>query len=363
MKTIFRYLVPSILVSLFLFSSPGQAQVGGMKKTYVAAWGSSPSDPILSVPPDINGSYVVDIAVGHQHALALLADRMTIKGWGSNTRGESNTQNFGQVVIDLSAGEGYSMALLADGSVHFWGDTTRIPTAPVTGVVTEPGAIEAGNLHWLVKVSSTQVFEYLNTPTPLPPSPDSYGYYLTFPLPVVDLEAGVKYSLALLADGSVYYWVPNSNPNPPTPSPVRVLIGVRAEKGAIAAGDEHWLALMNNPTANVVYEQSFYAGGFTGFRQPFNQQIKELSAGTRSSLALFRDGTFAGWGDTVGGFYHPPSTWLDGGWFLSDSIPPIWLNKARVLEVGAGVNFGVAFYTLDVVPKRPEFPGQGMPIR
>ena len=336
MKTISRYLVLSIFVSLLLFGYSGQAQVGGMKKTYIAVWGSAVPDPILNVPADINGSYVVDIAVGHMHALALMSDRMTIKGWGNAVFNPIAIQNFGQVVIDMSAGEGYSMALLADGSVRFWGDPVKIPPMPVTGVVPEPGAIEAGNLHWLVQKSDTTVDEYLA----------GSFHTLTFPLPIVDLEAGYKFSLALLADGSVYQW----DPELAAPTLTKKLVGVRAEKGAIAFGDDHFVALMNNPTANVVYEESFYSGGFTGFRQPFNKQIKELSAGTRSSLALFRDGTFTGWGDS--GFYHPPSTWLNGGWFLSESVPPVWLNKARVLEVGAGVNFGVVFYTLDSPARR-----------
>ncbi|MEK7780407.1 MAG: immunoglobulin domain-containing protein, partial [Verrucomicrobiota bacterium] len=105
---------------------------------------------------------------------------------------------------------------------------------------------------------------------------------------VVAVAAGSSYSLALRADGTVYYWGINS-PVSNLPTNLSGVVG-------IAAGQSHALALLSN---GMVRAWGLGASGQTNVPATLSNVIA-VAAGSAHSAALRADGTVVVWGNSSG---------------------------------------------------------------
>ncbi|MDO8212317.1 NEW3 domain-containing protein [Conexibacter sp. CPCC 206217] len=132
---------------------------------------------------------------------------------------------------------------------------------------------------------------------------------------VTAVAAGGNFSLALEADGSVWAWGDNvalgstaAVAGDDTGTPQRVALPAGGRATAIAAGRQHGLALLSDGS---VWGWGANARGQVGngtrvaVGDPLRviappagnaKRVTALSAGARSSYALYDDGTFAAWG-------------------------------------------------------------------
>ncbi len=138
---------------------------------------------------------------------------------------------------------------------------------------------------------------------------------LLAPAPLEDssrIAAGVDFSAALHADGTVFAWGSNAygqlgqagNGMSPAPAPVAGMSGVKA----IAAGGYHATAVLQNGTVwawgNNTYGQLGNGGLSIGRERPAQvlgiSNVKAISAGYAHNLAVTNDGTAWGWGRSSG---------------------------------------------------------------
>ena len=211
------------------------------------AVGSGQDTSLSSMPAAVDtggvlsGKTVVALAAGLYHSLALCSDG-TVTAWGSNANGELGNNSTsdsslpvavdqtdvlaGKQVISVAAGQTHNLALCSDGTMAAWGsnasgelgnNSTSPSNAPVA--VIQTGAL-AGKT-------------------------------------VVAISAGLNYSLALCADGTVAAWGNNdfgelgNNTNTQSHVPVAVKsVGVLKGKAvaAIAGGSHHVLAQCSGGT-------------------------------------------------------------------------------------------------------------------
>ena len=218
---------------------------------------------------------VVQIAGGGLHSLALKSNG-TVWAWGDNYYGElgdgGNAQSSAvpvQVqgltnVVQISSGAFSSFALKSDGTVWAWGDNyfgelgdggseyfSNVPVqvAGITGAT----QVSGGVFHALaIKSDGTAWAWGDNFSGELGDGGDEY--YSGIPVQVqgittaIQISAGYSYSVALLADGSVWAWGDNYNGqlgdgSDEYYSGVPVLVGGLPGAVQIAAGDSHVLAL------------------------------------------------------------------------------------------------------------------------
>lgn len=176
-------------------------------------------------------SGVTQIAPGDSYTLALLGTG-TVMAWGGNASGELGD---GTVeprsspvpvqalsgVVAVAAGDNHSLALLSNGTVMAWGDNVNgeLGNGTVGGSSVLPVAVP-GLEH------------------------------------VVAIGAGFRYSLALLADGTVMAWGYDSNNqvgSPPQPEclcvPTATAVPGVSGAVAISAGSDYGAALLSNGSA------------------------------------------------------------------------------------------------------------------
>jgi alpha-tubulin suppressor-like RCC1 family protein len=187
------------------------------------------------------GAQVTAIAAGDAFSLALTSDGRVL-AWGSNAfglQGDDNTsQQFGPEWVDLPAGAGviaiaaggeHWLALTSDGRVLAWGDN------------------ESGDLGNGTTVSTGNEF---GAPTPAQVA-------LPAGTQVTAIAAGTEDSQAVTSDGRVLAWGYNawgqlgdgSTGDSSVPVPMGLPAGTRAT--AVAAGQDHSLALTAQPTASL----------------------------------------------------------------------------------------------------------------
>jgi alpha-tubulin suppressor-like RCC1 family protein len=185
---------------------------------------------------------VIAVAAGSRHSMALRADG-TVWAWGANEKGQlgDGTTTDWHIpvavlgvedsraldgIIALAAGSSYSVALRADGTVWAWGanekgqlgdgTTTDRPRPVLVKGLTRVSAIAARGTHTLALIANGLVTSWgsnntgqlgdgttTDRPTPaLVMGPGDSG-----PLDdVAAIAAGVGYSLALRANGTVWSW-------------------------------------------------------------------------------------------------------------------------------------------------------------
>jgi alpha-tubulin suppressor-like RCC1 family protein len=163
---------------------------------------------------------------------------------------------------------------------------------------------------------------------------------------ITAIAGGMRHSLALLADGSVYAWGFNGfgqlgdEGAAAARSPILVehLSGVKA----IAAGGEHSLALLDNGTAMAWGDDE---SGQLGDDRTINSEVPvavkgltgvvALSAGEEDSLALRENGTVMAWGNNEEGQ-------LGTGSVHSSSVPVEVKGLKDVKAIAAGGQFSMA---------------------
>jgi alpha-tubulin suppressor-like RCC1 family protein len=236
------------------------------------------------VPVQVPGlSAVTAISAGNNYSLALRSDG-TVMAWGDNRFGQlgnGGTENSSvpaQVpglseVTGISAGMRIALAVLRDGRVMVWG---------YNGPLTQGGELGIG--------------------TPVGPETCGFVFCSTNPMPVVDLTEAVavagghSHNLALLRDGTVVGWGGNSY-------------------GQLGNGREPMLSGKNRSYVPV------QARGVTG--------ATAVSAGSKYSMALLRDGTVMAWGKN---FYGE----LGMGDEMTRRVPTPVPNLSGVVAIGAG---------------------------
>lgn len=163
------------------------------------------------------------------------------------------------------------------------------------------------------------------------------------------VAAGGRHDLAVLSDGTVEAWgddtfgqlgngVASANGSAETPAPVEGLTGVVA----VAAGNEHSLALLSNGTVMAWGDNNdgqlgdgttrdsavpVLVNGLTG--------VKAISAGGLFSLALLQNGTVMAWG------YNDSGQLGDGSQVNSD-VPVAVSSLTDVTAISAGYEHALA---------------------
>ena len=75
-----------------------------------------------TMTPPSNPGFVIDVAIGHNHAVALLND-LTVVTWGSGAASQADVSGLTDVV-SIAAGGFHAVALHKDGTLSAWGENT-----------------------------------------------------------------------------------------------------------------------------------------------------------------------------------------------------------------------------------------------
>jgi len=255
----------------------------------VMAWGWNPLGELgvgFESPPNNHGNVTVptlvprltgvqDIAAGALHVVVLLDDGQ-VEAWGDNTNGQVGiglhamtvdrpTRVAVHGVSEIAAGGTSSYALLKNGNVMAWGNGAqlgngrtytgtkddRYSPAMVQGLTgLNVSSVAAGDGETLALLANGNVMAW---------GPNTYGQLgtgttvwadmpttVTGLSDIVALAAGDDHSLALSADGSVWAWGINSNgqlgDNSETESKAPVKVSGLSGVTEISVGDEYSLA-------------------------------------------------------------------------------------------------------------------------
>ncbi|GIW38397.1 MAG: hypothetical protein KatS3mg074_795 [Meiothermus sp.] len=268
----------------------------------------------------------------------------------------------------LAAGGNFSAAVKLNGEVWSWGDNTygqlgRVTTDtsdstpasvnPTNDVV----SLSLGEYHALVLIQDGTVravgrddFGQLGDGPTDSSSTNSTINLVTPSLPsnakVVAVEAGRYYSLALLSDGTVYAWGRNDvgqlgigNTTSPQEAPVQ--ISGLTDVIALAAGDDHTLALRSDDSIWVWGDNPNGELG-TGNNDPYTNPVplagitaRAIAAGGNHSVALLADGTVRTWGYNNHGQ-------LGNGTTTSSNTPVTVSTLSGVEAIEAGYEFTLA---------------------
>jgi alpha-tubulin suppressor-like RCC1 family protein len=255
-----------------------------------------PNNQMTTGVPGLSGVIAVasgtrhDIMFGLDYGLALKPDG-TVWNWIINAAGQLQTGEPVRVtglssITVISTGMGNSMALDSDGNVWYWyafGDLS-------SGITTTTGTAAS------------------STPASRNPAP----VQIILPDKVTAISAGLRYSLVLLSDGTVWGWGDNTwvqlGNSTTTASDNPVMVKDLGDVVAIAAGHYHSLALKSDGTVWAWGDnESGELGNGTIINSSVPVQVSELgnvvaiAAGEAHSLALKKDGIVWAWGNNESG--------------------------------------------------------------
>lgn len=225
---------------------------------------------------------VTKLAAGANHTLALMADG-TVRAWGANDQGQlgngstedSTTPQDVQGLADIvaiAAGYNHNLALRNDGTLFAWGDGRLGQLGNGYPPTHYEGAEEPDCDYFLGIIPTECKYPGLGGP------PD----HLSVPevvqsarlKDVVGIAAGNGYSLAVLADGSVWGWGLN-------------------DRGQLGAGVE---AFLNGPVLPAPVPV-----GWNTRSDDRLGGIVEVAAGGAHSVARAGDGSLFAWGSNSSG--------------------------------------------------------------
>ena len=253
--------------------------------------GSTANKKLLEIPEVIAVASGTrhDIMFGLDYGLALKSDG-TVWSWNINVGGSMQASEPIHVsglskITAISTGMGNSLALDSDGKVWYWYAYGDLPV----GTTTIPG--------------TTSTTPASRNPTPM---------QITGLSKVTAISSGLRFSLVLLADGTVWAWGENewgqlgdgTVTDSDAPVQVKNLSGVIA----ISAGHYHSLALKADGTVWAWGDnESGELGNGTTINSYVPVQVSKLDgiaaieAGEAHSLALRKDGTVWSWGNNENG--------------------------------------------------------------
>jgi alpha-tubulin suppressor-like RCC1 family protein len=230
-----------------------------------------------------------DIMFGLDYGLALKPDG-TVWSWIINAAGQTQASEPQPItglsgITAISTGMGNSLAMDSNGNVWYWYAFGDLPS----GITTTTG-----------------------TPQPTPASRNPVPVQITAPGKAIAISAGLRYSLVLLNDSTVWAWGENEwgqlGDGTTTKSDVPVQVKNLNDITAISAGSYHSLALKEDGT---VWSWGDNESGELGDRTKTNSlvpvQVKgidkiiSIAAGEAHSLALKKDSTVWSWGNNESG--------------------------------------------------------------
>ena len=205
-----------------------------------------------AVPAALSNN-IAAFAAGFNHSLGVTYSSGQVFAWGDNRYGQTNVPDGLGYVVAVAGGQAHSLALLNDGTVVAWGAGTNnsglnsqygqsLVPANLSNIV----AVAAGYYHSLALRVDGNVVAWGNNGS----GQCNVPFGLTN---VVALAAGSSHSLALRSDGTVVAW---GNPAYASANFAAGLTRV----SALAAGGSHSLALVGTGAPVLA-------------AQPFSQQV------------------------------------------------------------------------------------------
>ncbi|OXM84982.1 cadherin-like beta sandwich domain-containing protein, partial [Paenibacillus rigui] len=312
--------------------------------------GHSPEQKAVTSPAKIqNLEDITEISAGAYHNLALKGDK-TVWAWGYNGTGELGqvtsvtynhipTQVVGELnsgfsdITSIAAGADHSLALKQDGTVWAWGSNelgqlgqTVDPQNPATTMISVPVKLK-------VKDGNNQDVDFDQ---------------------VIAIAAGIYFSVALKADGTVWGWgrnLGNSVANGAGGStPVRIdglndIVQISAGNGfilALDAGGNVWgwgnnannQLGINSTTAWISTPTKVKNESGTGFLSNI-KAVSTLSEGANASYALSNDGTVYSFGLNTAGR-------LGDGTTTQRNLPVKVVGISNIVAIGPGLQHGLA---------------------
>ena len=224
------------------------------------------------------------IAAGSMHTIAVRDDGRAI-AWGDDTCGQSTVPPGVGAVVELASGSFLSVARRGDGAVLFWGRQTAgrfaPPRSPNPSGLRDAIAVGAGP-HSAAVLTEEGVAEWA-------PTRDAVARASWWPLSAVAIARGGLHTVALTADGRVWWRTLSMAERTPPPEALRQ--GQRTVV-AVACGEMHSSALC---TDGAVVCWGSNDAGQCDVPNSVGRAMA-IACGWDHSIALRVDGTVACWG-------------------------------------------------------------------
>jgi hypothetical protein len=276
-----------------------------LPRSQIAAWGDDAAGQI-DVPTNLYDA--VAVAGGEYHSVAIRHDGILV-AWGLDDMGQTDVPTNSLPFVAVAAGADHNLAIAADGSVVGWGRDDS-GQADIPAAVSSVLSIAAGDSHSVALLSSGVVVAWgdnTHGQTSLPnrlltgiwggPWWNPVWMANTNWMPAQAIAAGDNHSLALLTNGVVVAWGDNSYGQAAPPADLSNVV-------AVTAGDLHSAALRTNGTVAAWGDDYF---GQTDVPAGLSNVVA-IAAGDFHTLALLSDGGIVCWGNDSFGQLDKPAS-------------------------------------------------------